>query len=237
MHFPLPEGKHQTFLKQNHFHSTGIKKKPTGSSYCKESKVSTMSSVELCPCVQTHRASDTKVAFIKSERAATYSSLIPKISPELQTFSHKDWLHMPHSFRLTPKVPPINSETARWIDLCARGRRMQTCLPGVKIFHSRGQLMALAFNIRIGVMMYGAPVCGKLFHVSHLTAPVGKLANGEVHGEAVFWAAECRWESLLLSCRHHKRGEKNNIILWGLMSSLFEDDNHEPFRPFCFLYL
>lgn len=43
--------------------------------------------------------------------------------------------------------------------------------------------MTLASDLNAHIMMYSAPVCGRLLHVSQLTAPVGKLATGEVHGK------------------------------------------------------
>lgn len=43
--------------------------------------------------------------------------------------------------------------------------------------------MTLVSDINVHIMMYSAPVYGRLCHVSQLTAPVGKLANGQVHGE------------------------------------------------------
>lgn len=52
-------------------------------------------------CSVTHILPDTKVAFIKSKLAATYSSLILKISLELQTHSHTDWIHTPYCLHLT----------------------------------------------------------------------------------------------------------------------------------------
>lgn len=52
--------------------------------------------------------------------------------------------------------------------------------------------MTLALNHDVHILIYSAPVNGRLFHVSRLIAPLGKLANGEVHGEVEFGAAECR---------------------------------------------
>lgn len=65
---------------------------------------------------------------------------------------------------------------------------MQTmfiCL-AAEIIHSRRQVVTLALHLDVHTVMYSAPVCGRLFHVSQLIAPVGKLANGEVHGEVAF---------------------------------------------------
>lgn len=59
---------------------------------------------------------------------------------------------------------------------------MFTCVH-IKIIHSLRQLVTLASDLNVHIVMYSAPVCGRLFHVSRLTAPVGKLANSEVHAK------------------------------------------------------
>ena len=62
---------------------------------------------------------------------------------------------------------------------------MLTCLY-VKIIHSYGRLVSLVLHFDVHIMIYSAPEYGRLFHVCQLAAPVGKLANGEVHAEVAF---------------------------------------------------
>lgn len=52
--------------------------------------------------------------------------------------------------------------------------------------HSQRQLVTLALHLYDHIMIYSAPVYGRLSHVSPLTAPVGKMANLEVHAEVAF---------------------------------------------------
>lgn len=156
----------------------------------------------LCSCIQTPRACLT---------GATYSSLIPEISPELQTFSHRDWLHMAHSLTAWPL---ISFKTLFWINLRTQVRKMQNmfaCLHLKSIaFGCLWLLVALALHVGVHVMMYGAPECGGLFHVSQLAEPAGKMTNGEVHEEVAFWAAECRWDfSPLIFLQPEKGGGKD----------------------------
>lgn len=68
---------------------------------------------------------------------------------------------------------------------------MFTCLD-VKIIHGQRQQVTLALHLDVHIMIYSAPEYGRPFHVARLTAPVGKLANVEVHGEVAFSAAECK---------------------------------------------
>lgn len=95
---------------------------------------------------------------------------------------------MPYSFRLT-LWSPIDAEAA-----CrTRGRTMHCmfCLH-VEIIHSPRRRVTLALHLDVHIMMYSAPVHGRLSHDSRLTAPLGKLANVEVHREVALGAAECR---------------------------------------------
>lgn len=43
--------------------------------------------------------------------------------------------------------------------------------------------MTLALRHDVHIMIYSAPAYGRLLHVSGIKAPVGKLANAEVHAE------------------------------------------------------
>lgn len=53
----------------------------------------------------------------------------------------------------------------------------------IKLIRSLRPLVALVSGLNARVMMFSAPVCGRLLHVSQLTAPVDKLATGAVHGK------------------------------------------------------
>lgn len=61
---------------------------------------------------------------------------------------------------------------------------MFTCLHDE--IHSQRQLVTLALHLNDHLMIYSAPVYGRLSHVYLFTAPVGKLANLEVHAEVAF---------------------------------------------------
>lgn len=63
----------------------------------------------------------------------------------------------------------------------------------IKIIYSpKSQLVSLTLHLDVHDMIYSAPVYSRLFHVSRLIAPVGKLANVAVHAEVELRAAECR---------------------------------------------
>lgn len=59
-------------------------------------------------------------------------------------------------------------------------------------FLSEGEMLHANVHIRA----HGAPACDR--NVLYLTPPVGKQGETEVHAEAVFRAAECRWDFFLI---------------------------------------
>lgn len=97
-------------------------------------------------CSDTLSLPVTNVAFIKSKPAATYSSLILKISLELQTVSYRDRLYILYAFRLTRCVAQLISEHEQ--DKC-------NLCHHVKTVDSLQQQATLALYVHI--VIYSAP--------------------------------------------------------------------------------
>lgn len=151
-------------------------------------------------CSDTQSFTDTKVAFIKSKRAATYRSLIPEINTELQTFSPRDWLHMRYSFHLTlwaPSTPRLCSNESQ--NRKERNADMYTWCPHVKFIHTwrHGDISISSWCLRHDALCtcaWHANLC-----LSQPRAPAGKLAKFEVRAEVALRVSDCRWDYFLLS--------------------------------------